>query len=85
MYVAIQVKFITRPDKLNYYDAEKFPNTFCAYVLKGCNVPKSIDHEAWWYNVGRRATKEKIVALRNDRIKSMKWAFFGKVIVCCVC
>ena len=75
----VQVKFITRAtENLAYSDPDKHPKTICSSVIKGCNLPLSVNKQEWWNTIGKRVTREKITTLRNDRVKLFKWEYFGK-------
>lgn len=73
-----KVKFITNPQSLDYVDPKVQPETFCAYVIKGCNLHPDTNPKDWWNNIGKKATRDKVTSLRNDRIKTLKWEYFGK-------
>ena len=77
----MQVKFITRPEKLEYKDPKKHPETFCAVIIRAVNLPPHINCENWWNTYGKAKTREKLTKLRNDRITALKWAYYGKDIV----
>ena len=78
------MKFITKPEKLYYYDPEKYPRTFCSFIIKGINLPPDIDPENWWNTFGKAKTKERLTKLRNDKIVGLKWAYYGKwELACC--
>jgi hypothetical protein len=47
------VKFITRGKKLAYFDPNQYPNTYCAVVTKGCNLPPGTDTVQWWETLAR--------------------------------
>ena len=77
LYPTCKVKFITKAEKLNYYDPVQFPNTFCAFIIKGINLPPDINPENWWNTFGKARTKERLTKLRNDKIVGLKWAYYG--------
>jgi len=72
------VKFITREERLEYYDVFKYKNTFCSYIIRNLNLPDNTNYEKWWNEIGKKALKEKVISLRNDRLKSLKWEYYGK-------
>jgi hypothetical protein len=73
------VKFITRGKKLAYFDPKnQHPNTYCAVVTKGCNLPPGTDSVQWWETLARREVRRKVTQLRSDRIAALKWAYYGK-------
>ena len=72
------MKFITREERLEYYDAFKYKNTFCSYIIRNLNLPDNINYEKWWNEIDKKALKEKVISLRNDRLKSLKWEYYGK-------
>jgi hypothetical protein len=47
------VKFITRGKKLAYFDPSRYPNTYCAVVTKGWNLPPGTDTVQWWETLPR--------------------------------
>ena len=73
-----KVKFITRPEKLNYYNPDQFPKTFCAFIIKGINLPSDVNPQNWWDTFGKARTRERLTKLRNDKITGLKWAYYGK-------
>ena len=64
--------------KLEYYDVFKYKNTFCSYIIRNLNLPDNTNYEKWWNEIGKKALKEKVISLRNDRLKSLKWEYYGK-------
>jgi len=46
--------------------------------MRHLNLPDNIDYEKWWNEIGKKALKDKVTSLRNDRLKSLKWEYFGK-------
>ena len=78
IWIFFKVKFITKPSKLEYADPIRFPKTFCAVIIKGCNLPPEMDPERWWNSFGKMRTKEIVTKIRNDKITGLKWEFFGK-------
>jgi hypothetical protein len=78
------VKFITRSQKLAYYDPGRYPDTYCAVVTKGCNLPPGTDAVQWWETLARREVRRKVRQLRSDRMSSLKWAYYGKCLRVCV-
>jgi hypothetical protein len=79
------VKFITRSQKLAYFDPSRYPNTYCAVVTKGCNLPPGTDAVQWWETLARREeVRRKVRQLRSDRISALKWAYYGKCLRVCV-
>jgi hypothetical protein len=47
------VKFITRGKKLAYFDPNQQPNTYCAVVTKGYNLPLGTNAVQWWETLAR--------------------------------
>ena len=74
----LQVKFITRPEKLLYQDPVQYPQTYCASIICAVNLPPDINAENWWNTFGKTKTREKLTKLRNDRITGLKWAYFSE-------
>ena len=72
------VKFITRVSKLAYYDAKTHPNTFCAHITKGCNLPPHINPATWWESIARKEVRSKVSQLRCDKLTALKWDYYGK-------
>ena len=72
------MKFITREDRLEYYNVYKYNNTFYSYIIRNLNLLDNIDYEKWWNEIDKKALKEKVIFLRNDRLKSLKWEYYGK-------
>ena len=75
-----KVKFITKPSKLEYADPQTNPDTFCAFIIKACNLPPEMDPKEWWNSFGKSKTREKLTKLRNDRITGLKWEFYGMLL-----
>lgn len=61
-----------------YYDPDAFPETYCSLIIKGCNIPPSVDYKEWWTVVGRKVTLNQVSSLRNDRLKELKWSYYCK-------
>ena len=77
----MEVKFITQPEvRLAYYDPTNDDNAgkYAYIIMNGCNIPNYLDHQLWWENIGKRAVMTQVTSLRNDRLKEIKWAYFGK-------
>ena len=72
------VKFITSKSKLAYYPRNTNPDSFCARVTKGCNLPLEEDHANWWETLAKGVLKRKISQLRSDRINSIRKEYLGK-------
>ena len=72
------VKFITRVSKLAYYDSKTHPNTFCAHITKGCNLPPHINPATWWESIARKEVRSKVSQLRCDKLTALKWDYYGK-------
>jgi hypothetical protein len=72
------VKFITRKSKLAFFDAARNPNTYCAVVTKGCNLPAGIKPVVWWETIARQEVRRKITKLRSDKLTALKWVYIGK-------
>ena len=83
-FLKFEVKFITRAetslaycDPMNPLNQDKFPYI----VMNGINIPKNIDHQLWWENIGKKTVQAQLSSLRNDRLKECKWSYYGKYIV----
>ena len=74
------VKFITRASKLAYYDCKQYPNTFCAVITRGCNLPSNINPATWWESIAKKEVKNKVAQLRSDKLTALKWDYYGKLI-----
>ena len=46
--------------------------------MRHLNLPDNIDYEKWWNEIGKNALKDKVTGLSDDRLKSLKWEYFGK-------
>lgn len=72
-----QVKFIV--DKNRELAYTTVPNSYCQFIINGCNVPEEIDHAKWWEKA-RKIVINKIQRLRNDRTMQIKFEFWGKLL-----
>lgn len=72
------VKFIIKNKKMAYYDPDKYPNTYCAVVAKGCGIPEGYDAATWWETIAKQTVRRKVSQLRCDRITSLKWDYYSK-------
>jgi hypothetical protein len=72
------VKFITMMDQLAFYLPGTNPESYCAVITRGCNLPQGTNLAQWWETVARRVVKRKINQLRSDKINALKKTYFGK-------
>ena len=50
----------------------------CPTVFAGCIILPDLDRSEWWEQHGYKLVLNKITSLRNDRIKAIKEAMYGK-------
>jgi hypothetical protein len=74
------VKFITKMSKLAYHPIETHPDSYCAIITQGCNLPAnlSMDPASWWEIIAKKEVKRKISQLRSDKLTALKWLYYGK-------
>ena len=61
-------------DPANADNWDKYPYI----IMNGCNIPPEVDYQCWWENLGKKTVQSHLVAVRNDRLKELKWSYFGK-------
>ena len=65
------VKFITKKSKLVYHPADTEPESFCAVVTNGCNLPPNECVATWWEVLAKKEVAKKISQLRANRLTSL--------------
>jgi hypothetical protein len=72
------VKFVASMSRLAYRDPATHPQSYCAKVIKGCNLPKGTDTVAWWESIAKHEVRKKVTQMRSDRITALKWEYYCK-------